>query len=238
MTTATNRLDRIATYLMIIASALLIVLITGTMLARTDDDEPPDGENRQATRRPTVAIPSEDIEFESSASRGSADAPVVVMVFSEFECPYCKRFATDVLPAIDSELISQGAIQLVFRHLPLPKHTNAFSAAEASECARRQGRFWEMHDALFGEIASPKKGSQTWGNIRLDQDAFARCMATDASEAVHRDLALARQLGITATPTFLVGKRVGLSKVKVLEVKAGLISVATLGEMANRLRTQ
>jgi protein-disulfide isomerase len=100
-------------------------------------------------------VPSSPIRISAAASLGAPIAPWIVMVFSDFECPYCGRFARDVFPKIKAHYIDSGKLQLVFRHLPLTQlHPNAQIAAEMSECAASRGAFWRVHDALFALTAS------------------------------------------------------------------------------------
>ena len=106
-----------------------------------------------------------------SPSRGPADAPVTIVEFSEFQCPFCRR----VLPTLrEVEDRYRGRVRLVFRHFPLARHKDAPKAAEAAECARDQGRFWEMHDRLFENaerlgVADLKRHARAVG---LDGPAF------------------------------------------------------------------
>lgn len=82
---------------------------------------------------------------------GNPNAPVVIIEFSDFECPYCNRFFKETLPQIKKEYIDTGKVVLYYRHYPLPFHPSATPMAIASECANDQGKFWEMHDKMFKE---------------------------------------------------------------------------------------
>jgi protein-disulfide isomerase len=89
-----------------------------------------------------------------------------MIVFADFECPFCGRFTREVLPIIEQEYLSTGRLQLVYHHFPLPSHRNAVSAAVAADCAGQQGRFWDMHDKLFSagqslDLASTKSSAWT-----------------------------------------------------------------------------
>src|SRR3989338_2099207 len=77
---------------------------------------------------------------------GQADAPVLMEEFSDFECPYCKRFHDATWPLLKKEFIDTGKVSFVYKDLPLTFHKNAYSAALAGQCALEQGKFWEMHD--------------------------------------------------------------------------------------------
>lgn len=140
---------------------------------------------------------------------GSADAPVTIVVFSDFQCPACRRLA-DELDSIRAKRPRDVAV--VYRHFPLtPVHPHALPAARASECAGAQGRFKEFHDALFREQALVESGG--WRHFATaagvpDLNAFDRCIAgTSPDAAVARDVQAGRELGVTGTPTLLINER-------------------------------
>lgn len=138
---------------------------------------------------------------------GPPAAPVTVVVFSDFQCPFCavlmKRLRTlrDRYPR---------EIAVVYRHFPLPVHSYAVAAVRASECAAAQGRFEQFHDALFAAQDSigvvPWDGFATTAGI-TDLPAFQACNArTDPIPALARDTLAGKRLDVTATPTFLVNQ--------------------------------
>lgn len=140
-------------------------------------------------------------------SIGPADAPVTVVEFSDFECPYCVR----IYPMLQ-EIVQkyEGKVRLVYRQFPLDIHDNAFRAAEASLCAEAQGRFWDMHNAMFDNQEAlqgdgPKELAIVLG---LDGDKFSRCLDSGRyAEQVRRDLAEGEMLGVTGTPATFVNGR-------------------------------
>jgi protein-disulfide isomerase len=147
------------------------------------------------------------VDVAGSPSRGPADAPVTIVEFSEFQCPFCRR----VLPTLRAvEDRYRGRIRLVFRHFPLARHKDAPKAAEAAECARDQGRFWEMHDRLFENaerlgVADLKRHARAVG---LDGPAFDGCLDSGRHEGRwRRDLADAESYGTSGTPLFFVNGR-------------------------------
>ena len=86
--------------------------------------------------------------------KGDPNAPVTMIEYSDFQCPFCRLFFNDTLPTIQKEYVDTGKVKLVYRHFfPIPQHLAAEPSAEASECAGEQGKFWEMHDAIFTEQA-------------------------------------------------------------------------------------
>lgn len=147
---------------------------------------------------------------EQGRRMGAGDAPVTVVVFSDFQCPACARFA-EALAEVERR--HPGRLSAVYRHFPLPNHAYAVPAARAAECAGVQGRFREMHDALFA--AQDSIGIRPFGRYAAlagvpDAAAFETCLQDEESaRAVRRDANAAAALGVTATPTLLVnGRRV------------------------------
>lgn len=138
---------------------------------------------------------------------GPADAPVTLIEFSDFECPYCAQFA-DTLKRVRTEY--RGRIRFAYRHLPLPMHPNAKKAAEVVTCAARQERFWPMHDKLFESLKRVQVGD--WDAMAreagVNVDALTSCLESpDASEAWIADQRVAESLGITGTPALFVNGR-------------------------------
>lgn len=136
---------------------------------------------------------------------GPADAPVTIVEFSDFECPYCRQTA-DQLRTLRRKYPRDVAV--VYRHFPLPYHSKAVTAARASLCASRQGRFEAYHDAIFANQDS--LGSIGWARLAEaaavpDLAAFRSCVdRTDPVPQIERDLKAGKRLGVSATPTFLV----------------------------------
>jgi Na+:H+ antiporter, NhaA family len=192
--------------------------------------------------RPPIPIPAEPVSVDGAPLLGRADARVAMIAFSDFECPFCGRFANEILPEIKATFIDTGKVRFMFRHLPLTKiHQRAEAAAEAAECAGRQGRFWELHDRLFTD---PKKLQDAdliahANAIRLDQPAFSACLEGQASDRIRQDSQLAKTLQLTGTPAFLLGRFESDGRVKVSEIIAGIRPAsdfsASLGKILNGL---
>lgn len=140
-------------------------------------------------------------------AKGPADAPVTLVEFSDFQCPFCQR-VQPTLTAIMERY--PGKVRHVFRQLPLDMHEQARLAAEASLCAADQGKFWELHDWMFAnqrEISQESLATQA-GALGLDVEAFTSCLAEDVHVPhVEQDLAEAARLGISGTPGFLINGR-------------------------------
>jgi protein-disulfide isomerase len=156
---------------------------------------------------PTLEV--QDVATEGRPQRGADDAPITIVEFTDYECPFCGRYIRDTYPALLSEYGDR--MKYVVRNFPLSSiHPNARKAAEAAECAFDQGRFWEYHDALFqnqGALDVPSLKAYA-DELGLDVETFSTCLDSGAKREVvaadHRD-ALAH--GVNGTPTFFVNGR-------------------------------
>jgi protein-disulfide isomerase len=163
-----------------------------------DGKSPPPPETKQIALRP------------DAASRGNAKAPVVIQIFSDFQCPFCKR-VEPTLVELDKEF--KGSLRFVWRHLPLPFHKNAQPAAEASEEVLAQkgaAAFWKYHDALFEVQAQPgglERASleELADRLGVDMTRFKAALDNRVHQAkVEADAAVAEQAGINGTPAFVI----------------------------------
>lgn len=142
------------------------------------------------------------------AVRGRADAPVQIVEFSDFQCPFCSR----AVPVVEQVMKTYGDdVRLVYRHLPLVRiHSRAQELAEASECAAEQGKFWPFHDVIFGRFGElDALDTDTIAQEAGVRDAkrFRECRESGKFRArVTEDTQAAESLGIGGTPTFLVGR--------------------------------
>ena len=160
-----------------------------------------------------------EVSEDDDAFLGDEDAPVVVIEFSDFQCPFCRSFWRDTLPRIKSEYIDTGKVRFVYRDFPLDFHPGAMPAAQAAECAEEQGKFWEMHDKIFREqdklgagtiqfgVAELKKWA---GEIRLNTGKFNSCLDSGKYSAeVENDRKEGQAAGVSGTPGFFInGKSV------------------------------
>ena len=144
----------------------------------------------------------------NSASRGPARAPVEIVEFSDFQCPFCLR----AHPTIDQVLSTYGdRVRFVYRHYPLPGHPNARPAAEAAECAAEQGKFWPYHDRLFATQSrlSDADLKQDARDLGLDTSKFNGCVDSHKYAAkVDTDLRAGQEAGVDGTPAFFINGRV------------------------------
>ena len=147
---------------------------------------------------------------------GSADAPITIVEFSDFQCPFCSRFQIQTLPLILEEYVNTGKVKFVYRDFPIQSsHPNAMPAAAASECAHEQNKYWEYHNALF-------ERQQIWNNLELSDsidtfkkiatelglngDQFNSCLDSGKYiEEINKDLVDGTNYGVTGTPGFFIG---------------------------------
>jgi len=137
--------------------------------------------------------------------QGNAAAKITLVEFTDFQCPYCARYAKDTYPQIAKEYVETGKIRYVMLDLPLDFHKNAFKAAEAAHCAGDQGKYWQMHDRLFENHAALDPFTPHAQAVGLDTAAFDKCMSAGKyTSAVRADLAESQKAGITGTPGFVL----------------------------------
>jgi protein-disulfide isomerase len=153
----------------------------------------------------TIAMtsPSAPVEVSRSPVRGNRDAPVVLVEFADYQCPYCQKIHPD-LEKLQKEYGNRLA--LVYKDYPLPMHPYAQKAAEAARCAGNQGKFWEFHDMLFaGKKLQPADLKEQAHTLNLDEQQFDKCVVEGLAAAdVAKDADEARSLGITGTPSFFI----------------------------------
>jgi protein-disulfide isomerase len=152
----------------------------------------------------------EPIRVEVAATgpaKGPASAPVTIVEFSDFQCPFCSRLN----PTLESVMSKYGnKVRLVFRQFPLPMHQNAAKAAEAALCANEQGKFWEMHDSMFKDqsaLAVDALKTKAAG-LGLNAQAFNSCLDSGKeSDAVKADMKAGQAAGVNGTPAMFVNGR-------------------------------
>jgi len=209
--------------LLIVASFLLGALTTKLSLSNQ-----PTGDNNQAVPQtpnvPKQPAPGAKVDVDSGhlPILGDKNAKVTIVEFSDFQCPFCRRFWKETLPQIEKDYIDTGKVQFAYRHFPLTAiHPAAVPAAQASECANEQGRFWQMHDKIFDEQEKLSAGGtaqfeasdlKKWASdLGLNTTQFNQCLDSGKfTKNVTDDEQEAQKLGINGTPTIFVN---GLSLV-------------------------
>lgn len=147
-------------------------------------------------------------------TRGDANAPIMMVEFSDLQCPYCSQHFNQVEPQIQRDWIDTGKVRVVFVHFPLAIHPQAPKAGEAAECAGVQGKFWEMHDLLFtkqqewsGQNTAAELFKGYASELGLDSGAFGQCLDSgEMASRVQTGLELGQQARVRGTPTFYLIK--------------------------------
>lgn len=199
----------------------LSFLAIGLMIGIIFTEGLPSGGSNAAQEAAAPTDPTEDLEFVSvsaddDAFIGDEDAPVVIVEFSDYQCPYCARFREETLPLIKENYIDKGLVKIVYRDFPIPKHANAQVAAVAAECVGEQGgneAYFLMHDEIFTQMEAwfyeedPSAFFIQYADS-LGYDINA-CITDEAMVAeVDADYAAGRSYGVSGTPTFFInGKK-------------------------------
>jgi protein-disulfide isomerase len=151
--------------------------------------------------------PRQKVEVADAPTKGPASAPITIVEFSDFECPYCGT----VTPTLEKIAENYGdKVRIAFRQFPLGFHAKAQKAAEASLCANDQGKFWELHDAMFAnqkelEVAQLKAKAASLG---MDSPKFDECLDSDKyAQRVKDDMKAGQEAGVSGTPAFFVNGR-------------------------------
>lgn len=150
-------------------------------------------------------------------ARGADSARVTIIEVSDFQCPYCREFATSTYARVDSAYVRTGKARLIYINLPLSTHQQAYSAAEAAMCAGAQGKFWPMHDRLFatqrewsGQADAGARFERLAQALQLDMAAYRDCTANDrVASVIVNDAMQAAQAGINGTPAFILNSPAG-----------------------------
>jgi protein-disulfide isomerase len=164
---------------------------------------------RQAVVAPAAKV---KVSLAGAPVLGSKDAPLVLVEFTDYQCPYCKNFHETTFAEIKKTYVDTGKLRFVSRDLPLDFHHSAAGAAQATHCAGEQNKFWDMRNLLITN--APLLGADAiFGyaqQLSLDMDKFKACVAADKYLlAIQKQVAELNALGITGTPTFVLGKANG-----------------------------
>lgn len=158
-------------------------------------------------QEPEEQLTVDDVDLEGVPFIGEEDAPVTMVIYDDFECPFCARFEQQAWPKIKENYIDTGKAKLYYKHFPLGFHSHAQLAAEASECANDQGKFWEYHDMIFENQADlSKKNLITWAEeLELDMTEFNNCIDTSKyASKVKQGMVEGQKVGVKGTPSVLI----------------------------------
>ncbi|RMF06236.1 DsbA family protein [Candidatus Woesearchaeota archaeon] len=164
--------------------------------------------------RPTTApsaAPTPSVDMEKLADddpvKGDENAPVTIVEWSDFQCPFCGRFYSQTLSQIEDEYVKTGKVKIVYRDFPLSFHQHAQKAAEAAECADDQGKFWEFHDKIFeNQRDLSEENLKKWAEeLGLDTEKFNACLDSgEKADEVKADMQDGSAAGIRGTPGFII----------------------------------
>jgi protein-disulfide isomerase len=198
---------------MAVALTATVVVIVASALLRSGGD----GGARTATEPSPHLCASGDVPI-SERTCGDDSAPVKIIEFSDYQCPFCKRFVDGTEPSVETEYVQKGLVQLEFRNLAItggnapPDENESTLAAESAECANDQGRFWEYHYKLYAEQSGENRGAfaperlkQFAGDLGLDQAEFDDCLDSHKHIGlIEGERSQAAEVGARATPSFLI----------------------------------
>lgn len=142
-------------------------------------------------------------------SIGRAAAPLTLVEFADYQCPFCKQFHAAVYERLKKNYIDTGKLRFISRDLPLDFHTNAFAAANASRCAGDQNRFWEMRETLISHAdkLDPEAITGYAHTLGLNMEQFGTCVSSGKyASSIRADVAEATAAGIQGTPAFVLGR--------------------------------
>ncbi|MBM4402688.1 MAG: DsbA family protein [Candidatus Cloacimonetes bacterium] len=160
-----------------------------------------------------------DVSVNDDPVKGDPNAPVTIVEFSEYSCPYCKMYVEETYPQIIENYVDTGKVKYVFRDFPLDFHPHAQKQAEAAECADEQGEYWEFHDLLFQNSDQFLKNESAWvddetaislikgyaKDLRLDDNAFNSCFdSRKYKDEVQKDIEDGINYGVSGTPSFFI----------------------------------
>jgi protein-disulfide isomerase len=231
-----------------IAAVALVGVLVGT--GGSDDSEPDAGARAEVTDTSPEVAPEDDPlaqlprrEKGDPMALGDVDAPVVMVSYSEFQCPFCGKFARDTEPELVEQYVEDGTLRIEWRDFPYLGQESA-TAALAGRAAAAQGRFWEFHDAMYADQPSPNSGAIDQAYLDaiaeetgLDVADFRRDMASpQAQQAMAADFAEGQQIGVTGTPAFIINGQpvIGAQPTATFEQVIEDAAAATADDTASR----
>jgi protein-disulfide isomerase len=187
----------------------------------------PEPSSRTANASPTPAVAAQPAAAAKSDSasllakadqgriRGDSSAKLWVIMVSDFQCPFCRQWHDEVFATVARDYVATGKIRIAYLNFPLSGHQNAVPAAEAAMCASVQGKFWEMHDAIFraqdrwAGLADPRPAfAELAKSVGVAEAPYQACIESGATRAmIAADQQRAGSAGVKATPTFFVGSQ-------------------------------
>lgn len=206
-----------------LAVAALGTLLVGSSLARADGITSEQGQAildelkliRQTLEKmqsgQQVPAPDDKVSYKLSPggfSLGDAKAPLVVVEYTDFQCPFCQQFHNTAFAQIKANYIDTGKVRFISRDFPLDFHDNARRAATAGRCAAEQGKYWEMRHVMIvnADQLKPDNLASYAGQVKMDVPKFKTCLDSDKFKAqIDQDVAEGGVAGVQGTPSFVIG---------------------------------
>jgi protein-disulfide isomerase len=157
---------------------------------------------------PPALKPPPTMSLAGEVYQGEPSAKVAIIEYADFQCPFCRKFESQVYPTLRDSYIRTGKLKYYHRDMPLPFHQGAMPAARAVHCASEQGKFWEMHDSLLGDAASltPADIDQRAGQLGMNVPKLDQCISSDRfADIIQRSINEATAMQVSGTPTFIIG---------------------------------
>jgi protein-disulfide isomerase len=194
------KLERIADIAVLVTSVTILIFMS-VQLHRSRISQSPTAQVEDIASRHVL------ISTKGSVTAGSPTASLAVIEFSDFQCPFCGRYARDVYPQVRKRFLDAGKVKYVFRNLPLSSHLLARGAAVAAQCAGEQNLFWEMHERLFSNQQALEAADLIAHAVAVgvEPTTFNVCFKGAVPAKIDADLREADRLGIKGTPTFMIG---------------------------------
>lgn len=184
-------------------------------------------------KRETVSDINVVLDVRDDPAKGSADAEITLVEFTDYQCPFCARHVKSVKPQFIKDYVDSGKVRYVLRDFPLSFHKDAKNAAMAAHCAAEQGKYWEMHDVLFAnqKALGKDKLSEYAGGLELDVAAFDECMGSERyASKVDNSMKDGTKATVRGTPSFVVGKVGEDGKVKGSKIIRGAVGYTVFKE--------
>jgi len=210
--------DKKTVNLPILVLVVLLIVVAFFVGRYTQKDQIQPSQNNQADsqelpQEETVILSDDDwqiIKDSGAAAKGDSNAKVTIVEFSEYQCPFCKRYIDEAYASIMEDYGDQ--INYVFHDFPLPFHPHAQQTALAARCAGDQSKYWEMHDLLFENQAEWSEEEDIAANLNsyaqqlgLNQSAFSSCLSSNKfAQEIEDDISLGEKVGVSGTPSFFV----------------------------------
>lgn len=194
-------LDLITTIAVLVASGAILYAVLRPPVV---------GSTSTPSARREVPVPAEPLAMNGAQLKGNTSAPIGIIEFSEFQCPFCARFATNTLPTLVRKYVEPGDVLFAFRHFPLANHQAAAVAAEIASCAPPHA-LWRLHDTFFvqPQIADLEEPRMRAARVGIDERGLGDCLGQGTGkQQVNADIAIARALGVRSTPVFFIGSNV------------------------------